>query len=530
VSDLELDDATLAASTEPPRTRLGQQLGRLAKQSAIYGLGSMVSRLLAVLLLPLYTHYLTPSDYGKVAILTAWSAVLVIVLRAGISTAFFRFYFDAEDDAGRTRVVRTSFWFTMTMATAGLVVGLVLAGPISAAFDDVGAGLVRAAFVGIWAQMNYEQLTSLFRVEQRALGFGLASLANVLVTVVAMVVFVAVLHWHALGLIVGNFTGTLAIYLVLLAYRRYQLGLEFDRHLLREMNGFGMPLVPSALALWAINFVDRFLVLWLKGKDAVGVYTIGVQVSSAIVFLLFAFRTAWPAYAYSIKEDDEAKLTYGFVLTYLAFITCWISTALGVLAPWIVRVRRLHRRRDRGRARAQDAVQLGHHGPRGRAQHRPRPRPRAAARHLRRGARLARHLRGHVPRDGLERAARLSSALPVAADRDARGRIRSAHRRRSPHARPVRAGARPRACATARALPARVLPSGRASASRRAPPSVGGARRDPGRSPGPASRRRARRHRQRSSRRAGRRECSAGTEATSCAGERLDRRTGDRRR
>jgi O-antigen/teichoic acid export membrane protein len=338
VSDLELDDATLAASTEPPRTRLGQQLGRLAKQSAIYGLGSMVSRLLAVLLLPLYTHYLTPSDYGKVAILTAWSAVLVIVLRAGISTAFFRFYFDAEDDAGRTRVVRTSFWFTMTMATAGLVVGLVLAGPISAAFDDVGAGLVRAAFVGIWAQMNYEQLTSLFRVEQRALGFGLASLANVLVTVVAMVVFVAVLHWHALGLIVGNFTGTLAIYFVLLAYRRYQLGLEFDRHLLREMNRFGMPLVPSALALWAINFVDRFLVLWLKGKDAVGVYTIGVQVSSAIVFLLFAFRTAWPAYAYSIKEDDEAKLTYGFVLTYLAFITCWISTALGVLAPWIVRL------------------------------------------------------------------------------------------------------------------------------------------------------------------------------------------------
>jgi O-antigen/teichoic acid export membrane protein len=338
VTNAELDDAALAASEEAPNSRLGRQLGRLGKQSAVYGLGSMVSRLLAVLLIPLYTHYLTPSDYGKVGILTAWSAVLVIMLRAGISTAFFRFYFDADDDRGRTTVVRTSFWFTMAMATIGLVVGLAFADEISQAFRDVGPGLVRATFVGVWAQMNYEQLTSLFRVEQRALAFGLASLANVLVTIAAMVCFVAVFHWHAMGLIVGNFTGTLTIYLILLAYRRYQLGLEFDRRLLHEMNRFGMPLVPSALALWAINFVDRFLVTWLKSKGAVGVYTIGIQISSAIVFLLFAFRAAWPAYAYSIKDDDEAKETYAFVLTYLSFLTCWISTALGVLAPWIVRL------------------------------------------------------------------------------------------------------------------------------------------------------------------------------------------------
>ena len=52
--------------------------------------------------------------------------MLVIVLRLGISSAFFRFYFDTKDEAQRTLVVRTSFWFTMTMATAGLVVGSVL--------------------------------------------------------------------------------------------------------------------------------------------------------------------------------------------------------------------------------------------------------------------------------------------------------------------------------------------------------------------------------------------------------------------
>ena len=70
------------------------------------------------------------------------------------------------------------------------------------------------------------------------------------------------------GAIVGNFLGTLVVYLVLLAYRRYQLGLEFDRGLLRAMNRFGLPLVPSALALWAINFIDRFFLAVFKARSS----------------------------------------------------------------------------------------------------------------------------------------------------------------------------------------------------------------------------------------------------------------------
>src|SRR5213076_964594 len=127
-------------------------------------------------------------------------------------------------------------------------------------------------------------------------------------------------------------------YLALLAYRRYQLGLQFDRSLLREMNRFGMPLVPSALALWAINFIDRLFIAQYKGQAEVGVYSVAVQISSAIVFLMIAFRLAWPAFAYSIEDDREAKRTYSFVLTYLLFFCSWLSVALGVLAPWLVRV------------------------------------------------------------------------------------------------------------------------------------------------------------------------------------------------
>ena len=186
--------------------------------------------------------------------------------------------------------------------------------------------------------MNYEQLTSLFRVEERSTAFVIASLANILVTVAATVLLVVVFDQGPLGVIVGNFTGTLVVYLALLGYRREQLGLQFDRDLLRQMNRFGWPLVPSALALWATNFSDRFFLVKLSSVQEVGRYSLAVRIASAMVLLLTAFRTAWPAFAYSIDDDEEARGTYGYVLTYLLFVCSWIALALSLLAPWLVRV------------------------------------------------------------------------------------------------------------------------------------------------------------------------------------------------
>ncbi|HEY3543912.1 MAG TPA: oligosaccharide flippase family protein [Gaiellaceae bacterium] len=316
---------------------LARELKRLGRHSAIYGLGGLVSRILATLLLPLYTHYLPPGSYGRVEVITAATAVLSIVLQMGISSAFFRFYFDAKEDDARLVVIRTSFWFTMAMSTVGLVLGLVFAHPVSH-WLGLGdhASLVRAGAVGLWAQTNYNQLTALFRVEERSAQYAVASVANVLITVAAMVVFVAVFHWGAIGLIVGNFTGTLIVYLALLAYRSEQLGAQFDRGLFRAMQKFGMPLVPSALALWTINFVDREFVIWYKGAAEAGVYSAAVKVAGVITFVMVAFRTAWPAFAYSIDDDRDAKRTYSYVLTYLLTFASWVSLALGALAPWLV--------------------------------------------------------------------------------------------------------------------------------------------------------------------------------------------------
>ncbi|CAN5213535.1 polysaccharide biosynthesis C-terminal domain-containing protein [soil metagenome] len=316
------------------------RLKELLRHSAIYGLGSIVARAVAVLLLPLYTRYLSPSDYGLIETLVALSAVLTALVAQGMKSAFFRFYFDSAEPARRHLVVRTAFWYVFAASTAVLVAGVALAQPISWLLFDTRShdGLVIAAFVGLWAAMNYEQMTSLYRVEQRSTAYVTATLTNVAITIAATVLLVVVFDKGPLGVLVGNLTGTLIVYVALLAYNRRALGLQFDRSLLREMNRFCLPLVPSAVALWLTNFSDRFFLVKLADAHEVGLYSIGVRIASAIVLLLTAFRMAWPAFAYSIEDDREAKRTYSFVLTYVVYVCCWLALTLGLLAPWILKV------------------------------------------------------------------------------------------------------------------------------------------------------------------------------------------------
>jgi O-antigen/teichoic acid export membrane protein len=175
-------------------------------------------------------------------------------------------------------------------------------------------------------------------VEQRSVAYVVATLANVAITIGMTVLLVVVLDKGPTGVLVGNFTGTLAVYAALLAYSRRAIGLQFDRSLYRAMNRFGLPLVPSAVALWFTNFSDRFFLVKLTDAQEVGLYSIGVRVASAIVLLLTAFRMAWPAFAYGIEDDREARRTYSFVLTYVVYVCCWLALTLGLLAPWIVKL------------------------------------------------------------------------------------------------------------------------------------------------------------------------------------------------
>ena len=157
-------------------------LRRLATTGAAYTAYSALSKLIAVFLLPLYTRYLTPQEYGAAEVLMASVITASIAIRLGMIEAILRFYY--LPDADRRQVVAGGFAVLVWSATIAGAIGLATAAPISTALlGHQDAGLVRIAIVGLWAVTLWEYVLALLRLEERARAYLAITVANVLVTI-----------------------------------------------------------------------------------------------------------------------------------------------------------------------------------------------------------------------------------------------------------------------------------------------------------------------------------------------------------
>src|SRR4051812_31677428 len=146
---------------------MSHYLRRLATTGAAYTAASIFSKLIAVALLPLYTRYLTTTDYGTAEVLFASVVAASIVIRLGVIEAILRFYYKAGENPAK--VVSTSFAALFWFSTLAALIALPFAKPISEALlDEPAPDLARIAIGGLWALTLNEYLLTLFRLEERA--------------------------------------------------------------------------------------------------------------------------------------------------------------------------------------------------------------------------------------------------------------------------------------------------------------------------------------------------------------------------
>ncbi len=281
-------------------------LRRLATTGAAYTASSVISKLIAVALLPLYTAYLSPEDYGAAEVLIVAVIAASIVIRLGIIEALLRFYYERDEDPDR--VVKTGFASLFWTTTLGLAIALPLAEPISQLLlDRSDPELVRIAIFGLWVFTMYEFLLALFRLDERAKAFLAFTVSNVLVTIPVTVWLVVVQEEGAQGLLLGQYATGAVFLAALLVTQRRRLALVPDWPLLRRMTRFGLPTMPAELSLYSLNFIDRVMLVRLAGLADAGLYALSVKFAQAVNVLVKGFQLAWPPLAYSIEDDDEAR-------------------------------------------------------------------------------------------------------------------------------------------------------------------------------------------------------------------------------
>jgi len=311
-------------------------LRRLATTGAAYTAASVVSKVIAVALLPLYTRYLTPADYGAAEVMFAAIVSASIIVRFGTIEALLRFYY--KDDEDPARVVATSFAALFWFSTAAALIALPFAGPISEALLDRSApGLARIAIGGLWVLTMVEYLLTLFRLEERARAYFVTTILNVLAAIGLTVFLVVGQGEGARGLLLGSYLSGAVVALALIVVHRRRLSLWIDGPLLRRMTRFGLPTMPAELSLYLLNFVDRIVIVRSVGLAEAGLYSLAVKFAQAVNVLVRGFQLAWPPLAYSIRDDDEARITYAAVVTWFVAGCAFVVTGMWLFSRWIVR-------------------------------------------------------------------------------------------------------------------------------------------------------------------------------------------------
>jgi O-antigen/teichoic acid export membrane protein len=317
-------------------------LRRLATTGAAYTAASILSKVIAVALLPLYTRYLSAEDYGAAEVLFAAVVSASIIVRFGLIEAILRFYYKEDEDPDA--VVAGTFAGLFWLSTLGALLALPFAGPLSELLlpDPEGLGasapdLVRIAIGGLWVLTMWEFMLTLFRLEERARAFFLTTILNVLASIALTVVLVVGFDEGARGLLLGSYAAGAAFVVVLIALQWRRLSLRFDRRLLRRLFRFGLPTMPAEVSLYLLNFVDRLIIARSVGLAEAGLYSLAVKFAQAVNVLVRGFQLAWPPLAYSIRDDGEARRTYATVVTLFVAGCAFVVAGMWLFSRWIVR-------------------------------------------------------------------------------------------------------------------------------------------------------------------------------------------------
>ncbi len=319
-------------------------LKRLVSSLAAYQLADVVSKFIAVLLLPVYTRYIDPAGYGVVELLANGVILLSIVVRFGMIEAFLRFYFTDADQLRRDALARRAVGFLViatTIAAAGLAAA---ASPLSRlVLSHRDATTFRVAVLGLWSFTNLELAYGLLRVDERLRAYATASLANVGMTITASVVLVVGLGDGARGLLLGNYGASTVVLLALWWTMRRRLAIRrAPAQRMAVLLRFGLPTVPAEASVYALSIVDRYYIYHDRSQALAGLYSIAIKLAGAVAFIVRAFQYAWPPLAYSVTDDAEAGRLYGLVTTYYLFVSGWVVAGLALLGRWVLRLLAAH--------------------------------------------------------------------------------------------------------------------------------------------------------------------------------------------
>ncbi|MBI1787507.1 MAG: oligosaccharide flippase family protein [Acidobacteria bacterium] len=307
-------------------------LARLFKQSSTYLAGDLVRRAVGFLMIPVYTTFLTPADYGIIELIELFTMVSGIVFGlASINDGMVRVYHDHREECDRSAIISTAVAGMASVSFLILLIAWLKAGALSkAVFSSTEyAGLIKAAFAATFFGSLVEVALTYWRIKQRVLYYVLFSLLQLFSMLSLNVYFIAFAHMGVWGFVLSKLITTSIGALVALALVLRETGWKVSLRFARSIGSFSVPLILSGSSFFVIHFSDRFFLNRFSTLADVGLYALAYRFGFLVTHLVGQpFESAWGISMYSDAGEAGWREKFRRVASYLMFLL--VLSAVGL--------------------------------------------------------------------------------------------------------------------------------------------------------------------------------------------------------
>lgn len=311
-------------------------LKKLISDSALYGVSSMVTKLVAFFTVPIFTSVLSEHDYGVISLTNAFVASCGALTILGMDNAAHTFFWATDDQLKRKKTLASWFWTSLSISIILAILIILGKGFISRNLYCQSSGstemLIVYTAIIIVTSLGLNILQNFYRMSCRPVAFVCASLLFVAINIALAIYFVVVLKMGFLGNFLALCISHCVVFVFLVVSMRSILSLSYyEWQTTKTMLKFSLPLFLGSIPLVALPFVERNLISIFSGSKEVGLYQVAIQVSQLMAFFTMPIVTAWGPFALSIQSlGDRSCRIYAAALSLLIMIFGSISFGLVV--------------------------------------------------------------------------------------------------------------------------------------------------------------------------------------------------------
>ncbi|ANB59986.1 lipopolysaccharide biosynthesis protein [Anoxybacteroides amylolyticum] len=315
------------------------QIKRLGADSLLYAFMNVGTKLIAFVMLPVYTSFLSKTQYGVVDILDRLTSMLTFLVIFGTDSALSFYYYDTKDKNKRLLYVQNVMYFRL-FVVAVLFLLVVIAGPWFSEKILENPHYVDLLYVNLLTLL----LDTIFVVATTVMRFEFQTKKVVLFTVLKMLL-VAILSYIALkfwtptpgALFIGRLISSVVLFIMMLRMTWNYLKFRIEWSVLKELLAYAAPLAPTSIAFWVIANSSTFFIQQFASLAEVGVFGVALRLAMMITLITSGVQMAWHPYAMSVKDKEDSPYIFSKIYIALLLLGLVGVIAIATVSPWVMR-------------------------------------------------------------------------------------------------------------------------------------------------------------------------------------------------